>query len=196
MVQCVAASGQIQHYLAPQPVTQFMALLLVLALLFLGLGLFLLARRQRKISGLPEGEIIYTDAGDWRRNERPLFSNRYRLTGKPDYLVRQGGEIIPVEVKSTRLNGRPPYPSHTMQLAAYCLLVEDVLDVRPAYGILKYADATIRIAYTDALREEVLGALAAMRRAQGASDIPRSHEDAVRCRFCGYQRSCDQALKT
>jgi CRISPR-associated exonuclease Cas4 len=171
-----------------------MTLLLAFLLLLLGLGLFFLVRRQRKASGLPEGEIVYTDAGDWQRNERPLFSNRYRLTGKPDYLVQQGGEVIPVEVKSTRLRGRPPYESHKMQLAAYCLLVEDVMGVRPSHGILRYADATIRLDYTDDLRQDLLATMAAMRRASTSPDVPRSHNDPVRCRLCGYRRACGQAL--
>ena len=173
-----------------------MMLFLALILLLGGLGLLLLARREHHASGLPEGEIIYTDTGDWRRNDRPLFSNNYRLVGKPDYLVKQGGAVIPVEVKSTSLRGRSPYDSHKMQLAAYCLLVEDVVGVRPEYGILKYADATIRLDYSDDLREKVLAALSDIRQAMHARDVPRSHDDPVRCRFCGYRESCDQALTT
>ncbi len=169
-------------------------LLLAIVLVLLALALLLLARKLRQDSGAPAGEIIYTDAGDWQRDQRPLFSRRHRLTGKPDYLVRHGKEIIPVEVKSTRLRGRKPYHSHKMQLAAYCLLVEDAMAVRPPYGILKYADAAIKIAYTDALRTELLTTLAAMRQSQNARDIPRSHNDSRRCRFCGYRRACGQSL--
>ena len=167
---------------------------IALALLVLGVILLLMARWQRQKSGLPAGKVIYTDTGDWQRNDRPLFSDRFRLVGKPDYLVQQGNAIIPVEVKSTRLNGRPPYDSHKMQLAAYCLLVEDVLSQRPAYGILKYADATFRLDFDDALRGQLLETMAAMRRASHARNAPRSHHDPVRCRFCGYRESCDQAL--
>jgi len=171
-----------------------MAFLLAFVLLLLGLGLFFLARQQRKASGLPDGEIIYTDAGDWRRNDRPLFSNRYRLAGKPDYLVRERGDVIPVEVKSAHLHGRRPYDSHKMQLAAYCLLVEDVLGTRPPYGILKYADAAIKLPYTDDLRSELLETMQEMRRATRTGDIPRSHSEPARCRYCGYGDACDQAL--
>jgi CRISPR-associated exonuclease Cas4 len=171
----------------------FVAAMLLLAL---ALGLLLWGWRQRQQSGVPEGKIIYSDTGAWRRNDRPLFSNRYRLTGKPDYLVRQGGEIIPVEVKSTQLRGRRPYASHVMQLAAYCLLVEDVLGVRPSHGILKYADVTLRIDYDEALRQALLATIQAMRRASGRRDIPRNHNDAIRCRYCGYRGACDQALES
>lgn len=163
-------------------------------LLVMSLVLYFLSHYQRQKSGLPQGRIIYTDAGDWQRNERPLYSNRFHLTGKPDYLVQHGKEIIPVEMKSTRLQGRLPYESHQMQLAAYCLLVEDVLGVRPSHGILKYADTTIRIDYTKDVRHKLLETLDEMRHSVRMKTISRSHEDAIRCRYCGFRTACDQSL--
>ncbi|MGD2039631.1 MAG: CRISPR-associated protein Cas4, partial [Anaerolineae bacterium] len=78
-----------------------MGWLLLLALLFGGLGLWLLWRAgaARRQTGLPRGRVAYVDTGAWQRCERPLFSNRHRLTGRPDYLVACGDELIPVEVK-------------------------------------------------------------------------------------------------
>ena len=87
-------------------------------LLALGLLLLWLARRGRARSGLPQGRLIYTDTGGWNRLERPLFSREFLLTGKPDYLVADGSDVIPVEVKSSPAPAQP-YPSHTLQLAAY-----------------------------------------------------------------------------
>ena len=167
---------------------------IALLLLFMSLALYFSAHYQRQKSGLPQGEIIYTDAGEWQRNERPLYSDRFHLAGKPDYLVQHGKEIIPVEVKSTRLHGRQPYESHQMQLAAYCLLVEEVIGVRPSHGILKYADATFRIDYTKEVRRKVLTTLAEMRHSVRMKIIERSHEDAMRCRYCGFRTACDQSL--
>lgn len=165
-----------------------------LLLLFIGLALYFLSYYQRQKSGLPQGKIIYTDAGEWRRNERPLYSDRFHLAGKPDYLVQHGKEIIPVEVKSTRLHGRQPYESHQMQLAAYCLLVEDVIGVRPSHGILKYADVTLRIDYTKDVRHKLLATLIEMRHSAQMKTIKRSHEDAMRCRYCGFRTTCEQSL--
>ena len=65
------------------------------------------------------------------------------LVGKPDYLVESAGQLIPVEVKSTR-NSNAPYDAHIFQLAAYCLLVQRQLGKRPPYGILHYANRTYR----------------------------------------------------
>jgi hypothetical protein len=72
----------------------------VAILMALGLILLWLARRGRAQSGLPEGRLVYIDEGGWRRPERPLLSRRLLLTGRPDYLVDQGNDVIPVEVKS------------------------------------------------------------------------------------------------
>lgn len=174
-----------------------LALLVAVALLLVLAGgwLYLRSGQIREASGLPAGELIYVDTGNWHRNDKPLFSSRYQLAGKPDYLVKTRQEIIPVEVKSTRLYGKDPYNSHKLQLAAYCLLIEDTQGVRPSHGILHYADATIRLPYTDALRKELLTTLEQMRSAFNARDIRRSHQAPARCARCGFHDVCgSQAL--
>jgi CRISPR-associated exonuclease Cas4 len=174
------------------------ALLPVITLLLVLFGILLLiaSRQMRQRTGLPEGEIIYQDTVRTTSQVfEALFSARYRLAGKPDYLVQEGSQIIPVEVKT----GRPPirpYDSHMMQLAAYCLLVEDMYGVRPPYGIIQYGDEghSFRIPWTDELRGHLLGTLKTMRADLTAQDVPRSHSQAGRCRACSMHDFCDQAL--
>ena len=172
-----------------------------LVLLALGLLLLHLSRRGRVRSGLPQGRVIYTDTGGWGRLERPLFSRQFLLTGKPDYLVADGADVIPVEVKSHRApalrlrSGQAqPYPAHILQLAAYCLLVEECYGRRPAYGIVKYADRAFEVDYTPALEEELLATLEDMRDDLAAGDAPRNHDEPRRCLACGYRQRCDQRL--
>ena len=168
-----------------------------IVLFLLGVGVFLLlrGRSQWQQTGLPVGEVVYSDTGQWEKQEQPLVSRRYGLVGRPDYLVRvmENGQSvsIPVEVKSRR---RPaePYASHILQLATYCLLVEDVLKIRPPYGLLRYADATLRIPYSDKLRGQVLEAADGIRAARSAPDVGRDHREPTRCRNCGYRRACGQ----
>jgi CRISPR-associated exonuclease Cas4 len=172
-----------------------LAALAVLALLVGWLALRA-AGRARRSAGLPAGRIVYADTGDWRPLEKPLFSAEYGLTGKPDYLVQTRSGLIPVEVKSGTAPPQP-YPSHVLQLAAYCLLVEATAGQVPPHGLIKYADATFEIEYTPALRAELLELLEAMRlqrasRAPGG--VPRSHDEPQRCAGCGYRPMCDQAL--
>lgn len=163
------------------------------ALLIAGLLLLRQANRQRKHTGLPQGRVIYADTGAWDRVERPLFSRRHRLTGKPDYLLDDDGEIVPLEVKSGAAPSQP-YLSHVLQLAAYCLLVEETYDVRPSYGIIHYRDQTFAIDFTPELEDWLLATLDEMRQDTKANDVPRSHNNPVQCAACGYRPFCDQSL--
>jgi CRISPR-associated exonuclease Cas4 len=169
--------------------------LLLVALLLGGLGLWLLVRSAaaRRDTGLPLGRVTYVDTGAWDRCERPLFSNRHRLTGRPDYLVRGREGVVPVEVKSGTAPEQP-YPAHVLQLAAYCLLVEEQEGQTPPHGILKYGDRAFEVDYTPALRTELLRTLDGIRRDLGARDVDRDHDDPARCRGCGFRDRCDQRL--
>ena len=172
------------------------------ALLALGLLLLWLAQRGRARSGLPQGRVVYTDTGGWNRLERPLFSRELLLTGKPDYLVADGADLIPIEVKSSRAPAlRPgsgqaqPYHSHILQLAAYCLLVEECYQRRPPYGIIKYTDRTFEVDYTDELEDELLATLDDMRDDLADKDAPRNHDEPRRCQACGYHQHCTQSIR-
>jgi CRISPR-associated exonuclease Cas4 len=177
-------------------------------LLLIALVSYLAARRAARRSGLPSGRVLYSDTGhpvgriasietneEGERQERPLVSRSYGLTGRPDYLVRTDEGVVPVEVKSGRCpaNNRP-YDSHVMQLAAYCLLVEDVLEEHVPYGIIRYADREITLDYTDELRSELLLLLDEIKEARLAEEVHRSHDDARRCKGCSMLEVCDEAL--
>jgi len=168
----------------------FLALLLIL----IGLIAFWLGRRSQVDAGLPIGRVIYSDTSGWRSPEKPLFSQTYRLAGKPDYLVQQGREIIPIEVKSSNAPTDGPRRSHVLQLAAYCLLVEETYRHRPKYGIVKYADRMFAVDYTDALKATLLDVMAAMRDDIADSMAHRSHDETARCAHCGYRHACDERL--
>jgi len=168
--------------------------LLALILLLVGVVALMWSRRARSATGLPGGQVIYADTSRWQRAERPLFSRQHQLTGKPDYLVREGRGIIPVEVKSSRAPSDGPRAGHVLQLAAYSLLVEETEGVRPAYGIIKYADEAFRVDNTAELRRTLLSTLDAMRRDLDRGQSHRSHTDAARCRRCGVHAACDERL--
>jgi len=172
-----------------------MAFLTLLLFLLLGMAFILLrqAGTIRQQTGLPRGRVVYSDTGAWSRVERPLFSHRHLLTGRPDYVVEENGIWIPVEVKPRR-TAPQPYPSDILQLAAYCLLIEETYVETPPHGLIKYRDETFAINYTPELRQELLALLEDMRQDLPASDVPRNHESPARCRACGYQSVCDDSL--
>jgi CRISPR-associated exonuclease Cas4 len=168
---------------------QVLALSLIMVALLLLAGAALLRRR----SGLPWGRVTADDVGAGRALQRPLVSRRYGLTGKPDYLIERGGASIPVEVKPGR-RAREPYDSDLMQLAAYCLLVEESTGRAPPYGLLRYAEASFRLDYSPSVRGRLLAILDEMRDLLDADDAARSHDDPRRCAGCGFRDSCEESL--
>ena len=166
------------------------------------------ARRASRQAGLPRGQLLYSDTGfpagkinsieknqQGEKQDKPLISRAYGLIGKPDYLVRTDEGIVPVEVKSTKCPpGGRAYDSHVMQLAAYCLLVEDLIERSVPYGIIRYADREILVDYTPELRDELLLLLEEMNEAAGAEDVHRSHGDARRCSGCSMREVCTESL--
>ena len=168
--------------------------LLISGLMGITAVLYLWSRRLREESGVPAGDIIYTDTGMWFPNDSALHAADLRLVGKPDYLVETAdGEIIPVEVKSGNAPAEP-WDGHVLQLAAYCLLVEENYGKRPFYGILQYKDRAFAIDYTPELEDNLLNTLAAMRDDALYADIPRDHDDPQRCAHCSMNATCDQRI--
>jgi CRISPR-associated exonuclease Cas4 len=164
------------------------------ALLLLAIFILWQSSRQRKDAGLPGGRVIYTDTRAWGAPlEKPLYDSKLGLTGKPDYLVEQKGQIIPIEVKSGRAP-ESPYDSHLYQLAAYCLLVDKIYGKRPPYGIIHYPSRSFAVDYTPVLESTLLDLLAEMRRDDPRTEVDCSHDDPARCRRCGFRNVCEQKL--
>jgi CRISPR-associated exonuclease Cas4 len=162
-------------------------------LLLLGLISWIISIRQRRGAGLPDGRIVFIDTAHLRRTEAPFFSPALSLTGRPDYLINHGGAILPVEVKSSSAPATP-YASHLHQLAAYALLVEEHFGSLPPYGILKYRDQTLEIPITAELIQSTKAILESMQKEGDKKEQLRSHQEAARCRGCGFRGACGQAL--
>lgn len=169
-------------------------MLLAVLLLFFAVCLWLLAQRAHQATGLPAGRVVYTDTRGWGKLEKPLFSPRWQLTGKPDYLVQTAAGVVPVEVKSGRAPAEGAYPAHIYQLAAYCLLVADAYHSRPTHGLIKYADQTVAVDFTTELEQDLLRALEALRADAEADEVARSHSSKARCRACGFREVCAESL--
>jgi CRISPR-associated exonuclease Cas4 len=165
-----------------------------LALLLVVIAVWLWSRGLQQKTGLPQGDVIYTDSGTWYRNQKPLFANALRLVGKPDYLVEQhDGMIIPVELKSSRAP-QEPREGHLLQLAAYCLLVEENYGIRPGFGIIQYKDKAFAVDYDEDLEDELLEVLDEMRDGFLEEELDRDHNDWRKCAKCGVRSHCYQRL--
>lgn len=148
------------------------------------------AKKARKEYGIPHGKVIYTDLD---RPAKPLFSRKFLIAGKPDYIVKdeKTDVLIPVEVKSG--NAKKPHWGHVLQLAAYCLLIEETYSVRVPYGLLVYADGKQhRVKFDDALRSEVISKADEMRRCLKQGGVAKGNRFEGRCFSCSVRGDCDQ----
>lgn len=124
-----------------------------------------------------------------------LRSDKYGLVGKPDMLMKKGGEHIPIEIKSTYAKERP-YPSHILQLASYCLLIKEAYGVSPSYGIIRYKNKEFEISYTKELERSLLTQIKSMRASDPEkNELPPLCEDTRKCRHCGYAYLCRTGQK-
>ena len=166
---------------------------IAVGLVLLALMLLFIATRQRKGAGMPAGRVVYSDTRAWGKVEKAFFDPQLSLTGKPDYLVKQGDLLIPVEVKSGWAPDSPRQ-GHVLQLAAYCVLIERAFGKRPPYGLIAYRNRTFAVDYTPQLESELTNLLAEMREQERQAEVHRSHEEKARCAACGYRSVCNEKL--
>ena len=167
-------------------------------LLFVALSFFYLSRMAksrvrslRQKNGILQGEVIYSDLD---HPASVLYSRSLALSGKPDYIVRDSeGRVIPVEIKSGR--AIQPHRGHMLQLAAYCLLVEEKYNVAVPYGILVYADKLQhKIEFDKHLRADLMRTIEEMRSAPESRPPERGHSQRQKCRCCSFSQSCHSRL--
>jgi CRISPR-associated exonuclease Cas4 len=138
------------------------------------------------------GRVVASDSVA-SRPSRVLRSAHHGIVGKPDYLIEERGHIAPVELKPSRQSSAP-WLRDVVQLAAYCLLLEETEPRFAGYGYLRYAHRTFRIDFTDRVRGELLRTIADMRADLTADDVSPNHHDPRRCVRCMLVRACGQAV--
>ncbi len=169
-------------------------LVMAMVLALLSLLVWLASRSGRRQAGLPAGAVIYQDMAADDVEPETIYSTNLGLAGRPDYLLQDDdGSIVPVEVKSGDAPPEP-YDGHVLQLAAYCLLVEEAYGIRPSYGILQYRDGAFTVDFTYDLEADLLDLLEIMREDALASEVVRDHDEPARCANCGFLAHCDQSL--
>jgi CRISPR-associated exonuclease Cas4 len=151
--------------------------------------MFFSVRQEKESFGIPNGRIMYSDLNV---PAAPLFSKRFRLIGKPDYIVLKENHCIPVEVKSG--GGLHPHESQVLQLAVYCQILEDISGVFVPEGILVYNNVPYTIPFDPKLRFELESMTKTMRASLRNGVVQRNHQDLARCRYCSMKRYCTDAV--
>jgi CRISPR-associated exonuclease Cas4 len=150
------------------------------------------AMRTRRKSGVSKGQIV--DVGAGGAEGRLMVSEQYGLRGLPDVVMRVDDDLIPVEVKTGRVP-RGPLFSHILQLAAYCLLIEERQGRAPPYGVLQYGKhIRHEIDYTDELKWTLANKLIEMRQIIRTGEAHRNHHRPGKCASCSRREGCSERL--
>ncbi len=151
------------------------------------------AIRARGRSGIATGQVVDVGASG-TSGDAIMTSPTYGLRGMPDVVLRVEDELIPVEVKTGRVPKGPLF-SHILQLAAYCLLIEERQGRPPPYGVLQYGKhVRHEIDYNDELKWTLVNKLIEMRQAIRTGDVHRNHRRPGKCASCSRREGCAERL--
>jgi len=159
------------------------------------------AKLKREIAKLKEGSIEFVDALEGKEEE--IVSKKYKLRGRPDLILDIEGKKIPIELKTGRIP-RGPLFSHILQLAGYCILVEEKFGTVPPYGILRYCEdleqlehgdyVDYKIEYTEELNNTVLEKVQEMQEIIKGKSVHRNHNRKGKCIYCSRKDRCPERL--
>ena len=156
-----------------------MALEMLIGLALLYFFIWIVMKLMNVQKEVYSGKASYADHSSVP--EKPFFSRKYLLAGKPDLIIRNKDGVVPVEVKSGRRPYRP-YRNHVMQLASYCLLLEESGYGDISYGLLQYRDGSpFRVEYTEELKHELEGIMKDMRQSLSGNHLVENGHDRGRC---------------
>lgn len=156
--------------------------------LYLSLSASQKAEERKNLEGL-EGEIHYVGT-----EGSPLYlSERYGLSGRPDFVLEIDGQLIPGDLKTGRTPKGPLF-SHILQVAAYCLLIAESSGKRPPYGLLRYGTEEHEIEFDPELERMLMEKLEEMRGLMRSGEVHRNHNRPGKCAGCSRRDSCPEKL--
>jgi CRISPR-associated exonuclease Cas4 len=150
-----------------------------------------IARMTREKYAMATGALVYVDSS--REKPKLFVAQRYGLSGRPDAVLLEEDQHIPVEMKTGR-TPRGPLFSHILQIAAYCVLMEEEYGKAPPYGIIRYTDASHDIEYNEDLKRLVLSKMGEMRACLTRGEAHRNHSRPGKCVHCSRHSVCPERL--
>lgn len=136
-----------------------------------------------------KGSVEYIDLD----GSELMISNKFGVTGRPDYVLMVEGIPIPVEEKTGRVPKGPLF-SHILQVATYCLLLEEKTGKTIPYGILKYGTDQHVIEFDESLRKTLIGKIEEMREIADGKPAHRNHNRPNKCLGCSRREICPEKL--
>ena len=146
--------------------------------------LFILLKLTKVPIQVYKNKIAYYD-----HKEKPIeamFSSKYGLVGKPDFILHTKDGLLPLEIKYSE-KPKQPYFSHVIQLISYCLLIEEVKGIKPKYGFIQYKKGRpFAVPYTESMKLFLIKTMHDMRICIDLGECPMSFRK-YKCKKCEYR---------
>lgn len=148
-----------------------------------------LYRQMKRSIGFRSAKLIYIDKQEEVKQNgvtygKLLRSEKYGLSGKPDYIYQLGNELIPLELKSSKVEDNSPLYKDVMQLAAYFLIMEEVYGKKILRGRIVYQNTMFEVYNRRQLKRELLELLKNMHMMENGSFHPDVKPSYAMCRHC------------
>ena len=158
--------------------------IMIIVACIISLILFVLLKSTNVPAQAYKSKSIYSD-----HKEKPveaLFSPKYGLVGKPDFILHTKDGLLPLEIKHSR-KPYQPYFSHIIQLISYCLLIEEVKGIKPQYGFIQYKGGRpFGIPYTENMKSFLIKTMGDMRAFIESGECPKLVRK-YKCKKCEYR---------
>jgi len=149
--------------------------------------LWVLLKKTKVPTQVYKNKSIYSDHKE--KPEKALFSPKYSLIGKPDFILHTKDGLLPLEIKHSKKPNKP-YFSHVMQLISYCLLIEEEKGTKPKYGFLQYKGGQpFAVTYTEKMKSFLIKTMQEMRDYIDSGKSPEPTKN-YKCKKCSYKIDC------
>ncbi len=138
------------------------------------------------------GEELWQKLTPKIKSEIKINSKKLNLVGVIDKLEVYENKIIPFELKTGSMPVEGVWPSHRVQLAAYCMLLEENYDTKINGGFVHYLDGKEKrkIILNPFLKAEIIQLIKEVENLLRQKEIPEMQENENKCKNCGLKESC------
>jgi len=153
-------------------------------------------RSEEKYFRALQQKLKITDKVEYVGDDRApvLRSEDSGLSGKPDFILRRSGELIPVELKTGRTPKGPLF-SHILQVGAYCIIVSDLYGQRVEKGLIRYPKGEFEIEFDENLEQLVREKVREMESIENSGEAHRNHQRKGKCDHCSRSEGCPEAIR-
>jgi CRISPR-associated protein Cas4 len=170
-----------------------LALLVVVTVIVVDAVSVAITKKRKRLGLTKKTSPVYFE-GSERAPTKDYLSEKLGISGRPDAVIKEHGNLIPVEHKPLAKKVRDRYIA---QLLVYMRLIEECEGQRPPYGYLLLGPTCrrVKIENTTERQRWLDGLLTGMQQVLTNQGTAKPHPSPPKCRRCDVRNYCKAASK-